>query len=173
MPSVHVSPGLHLFMGWHEHPSDPAAHSVVSMVPEAPSGITHAPDSQTPLAQSGPVSQSLFGSGTDGMQSPPLHSPLWQSLACMQDEPAGDPGTSPDPSPPAFSPPELAPASDVDPPVEVEPPRDSEPPVDIELPPAALDPPEPPFELWHTPETHDWPAQSCEVVQRPPGEPLP
>src|SRR4029079_10462300 len=25
MPAVHVSPGLHLFIGWHEHPSDPAA----------------------------------------------------------------------------------------------------------------------------------------------------
>lgn len=153
MPSVHVSPALHLFMGWHEHPSDPAMHSVVSTEPEAPAGITHAPDSQTPLAQSGPVSQLVFGSGTDGMQSPPLHWPLRQSLACVQDEPAGDPGTPPELSPAAFSPPELAPASevepplDVEPPMEVEPPMDTEPPVDIELSPASLDPPEPPFEL--------------------------
>jgi hypothetical protein len=57
-------------------PSDPAMHSVVSTVPEAPSGITHMPASQTPLAQSGPVSQLLFGSGSDGMQGPPLHTPL-------------------------------------------------------------------------------------------------
>src|SRR5690348_16192821 len=83
MPSVHVSPALHLSMGWQEHPSDPGMQSVISIVPEAPSGITHAPDSQTPLAQSGPVSQVVFGSGTDGMQSPPLHCPLRQSLACV------------------------------------------------------------------------------------------
>jgi hypothetical protein len=76
MPSVQVSPGLHLFMGWHEHPSEPAIHSVVSTVPEAPAGITQAPAWQTPLAQSGPVSHEVFGSGTDGMQSPPLHCPL-------------------------------------------------------------------------------------------------
>ena len=122
-------------------------HSVVSTEPDAPSGITHAPDLQTPLAQSGPVSQVVFGSGTDGMQSPPLHWPLWQSLACMQDEPAGDPGTPPELSPAAFSPPELSPALEVDPPVDVDPPMDIEPPVDIELSPASLDPPEPPFEL--------------------------
>jgi len=138
-------------MGWHLHPSEPAMHSVVSTVPEAPSGITHAPASQIPLAQSGPVSQLVFGSGTDGMQSPPLHSPLWQSLAWVQDAPAGDPDTPPELSPAAFSPPELEPAVDVeppldvDPPVDTEPPRDTEPPVDTELSPASLDPPEPPF----------------------------
>jgi hypothetical protein len=70
-----------LFIGWHIHPSDPAVHSVVSTVPEAPAGITQAPALQTPLAQSGPVMQVEFGSGTLGMQSPPVHVPLWQSLA--------------------------------------------------------------------------------------------
>ena len=81
MPSVHVSPGLHLFMGWHEHPSEPTAQSVGSTPPEAPAGITHIPDLQTPLAQSGPVAQVVFGSGTVGMQYPPVHLALWQSLA--------------------------------------------------------------------------------------------
>jgi len=152
MPPVHVSPALHLFIGWHEHPSDPAMQSVLSTVPEAPLGITHAPDLQTPLAQSGPVSQAVFGSGTDGMQSPPLHCPLRQSLACVQAEPAGDPETPPEPSPAAFSPPKLAPPVDVEPPTDVEPPMDVEPPSDIEPPvdmavfPPALDPPEPPGE---------------------------
>src|SRR6476646_10185222 len=101
--------------------------------------MTHAPDMHTPLAQSGPVSQLVFGSGTDGMQSPPLHCPLWQSLACAQGEPAGMPGIPPGLWPPEFSPPELSPAAlsppelappvDVDPPLDVEPPRDIEPPV--------------------------------------------
>jgi hypothetical protein len=133
--------------------------SVVSTEPEAPAGITHAPALQTPLAQSGPVSQVVFGNGTDGIQSPPLHCPLWQSLACVQDEPAGDPETPLELSPAAFSPPELAPAADVDPPMDVvpaadvdppmdvAPPIDIDPPVDIELFPPTLDPPEPPFEL--------------------------
>jgi hypothetical protein len=80
MPPVQVSPGLHLFIGWHMHPSDPAIHSVISTMPEAPAGITHIPDLQTPLAQSGPVAQVVFGSGTVGMQYPPVHLPLWQSL---------------------------------------------------------------------------------------------
>src|SRR5882724_10829485 len=111
MPSVHASPGLHLFIGWHMHPSDPAMHSVVSTEPEAPAGITHAPALQTPLAQSGPVLQVVFGSSTVGMQSPPSHLPLWQSLAWVQDEPAGEPGITPEP----------APASDIAPPLEVEP----------------------------------------------------
>jgi len=72
---------MHLFIGWHEHPSDPGMHWVVSTAPEAPAGITHAPDLQTPLAQSGPVMHVVFGSGTLGMQSPLAHVPLWQSLA--------------------------------------------------------------------------------------------
>jgi hypothetical protein len=131
-------------------------HSVVSIVPEAPAGITHAPDLQTPLAQSGPVSQVVFGSGTDGMQSPPLHCQLWQSLACVHDEPAGDPETPPELSPAAFSPPELEPAVDIEPPIDVEPardvvppidvvpPRDIAPPGDMEFSPPSLAPPEPP-----------------------------
>jgi len=134
-------------MGWHEQPSAPAMQSVVSTVPEAPAGITHAPALQTPLAQSGPVSQVVFGSGTDGMQSPPLHWPLWQSLACVQDEPAGDPETPPELSPAAFSPPELDPAGELeppmDPPLDVDPPMDTEPPVDIALFPPTLLPGEP------------------------------
>src|SRR3954463_3764483 len=76
MPPVHVSPPLHLFIGWHEHPSDPGAQSVGSTEPEAPAGITHIPDLQTPLAQSGPVEQVVFGSVPVGMQSPPVHLPL-------------------------------------------------------------------------------------------------
>ena len=66
MPPMQVSPGLHLFIGWHVHPSDPAVHSVWSTVPEAPAGIWHFPETQTPLAQSGPVEQVVFGSITLG-----------------------------------------------------------------------------------------------------------
>jgi hypothetical protein len=128
-PSVHASPGLHLFFGWHMHPSDPGIQSVMSTEPEAPLGITHFPDLQTPLAQSGPVLQVVFGSSTLGMQSPPVHTPLWQSLASVQDEPAGEPGiTELVSSPPEPSPPELEPA------------------VDVELSPPGVDVPEPPAE---------------------------
>jgi hypothetical protein len=134
------------FIGWHEHPSDPAVHVVVSTAPEAPAGITQAPDLQTPLAQSGPVMQVVFGSGTLGMQSPLVHVPLWQSLAWAQDEPARTPG---------LEPPELEPPLDVEPPLNVEPPLDVEPASDVEVSPPRFNPSEPPFiELWHTPETH-------------------
>jgi hypothetical protein len=138
-------------MGWHEHPSEPAIQSVISTEPEAPAGITHAPELQTPLAQSGPVSQVVFGSGTDGIQSPPLHSPLRQSLGCVHGEPAGAPGIPPEPAPAAFSPPFESPADDeppvdFDPPTEIEPPSDVDPPIDTEPFPAALDPPRPPLE---------------------------
>jgi hypothetical protein len=88
VPPVHVSPALHLFIGWHEHPSDPATQSVGSTEPEAPAGIWHFPEMQTPLAQSGPVEQVVFGSIPVGSQSPPVHLPLWQSLAMVHDEPA-------------------------------------------------------------------------------------
>ena len=109
--------------------------SVISTAPEAPAGITHIPDLQTPLAQSGPVSQVVFGSGTLGWQSPPLHVPLWQSLASVQDEPAGEPeGVTTELSPP------LA----VEPPLPVEPPLDVEAPLDVELSPARLSPLAPP-----------------------------
>jgi hypothetical protein len=93
----------------------------------------------------------VFGSGTDGMQSPPLHCPLWQSPELVQDEPAGEPEIPPELSPAAFSP--AAPAAEVDPAMDVAPPRDVippseiEPPSDIELRPPAPAPPEPPFEL--------------------------
>src|SRR5438045_2224690 len=87
---VHVSPGMHLFMGWHMQPSEPGMQSVISTAPEAPSGITHIPDLQTPLAQSGPVSQVVLGSCTVGMQSLPVHVPLWHSLAWLQGVPAGE-----------------------------------------------------------------------------------
>lgn len=144
-------------MGWHEQPSDPAVQVVVSTVPVAPAGITQAPASQTPLAQSGPVSQVVFGSGTEGMHNPPLHCPLWQSLGCVQDEPAGEPGIPPESAPAASSAP-LAPAADEppvdvdppadrEPPMDVDPPTDIEPPVDIELSPPSLAPPIPPLEL--------------------------
>jgi len=119
---------MHLFIGWHEHPSEPGMHSVVSTLPEAPAGITQAPDLQTPLAQSGPVVQVVFGSGTVGMQSFPVHVPLWQSLACVQGEPARKP--------------------ELEPPLVVEPPLDIEPPLDVELSPPRFnpsEPPEPPF----------------------------
>jgi hypothetical protein len=92
MPPVHVSPAMHLFFGWQEHPSEPCVQSVISTAPEAPAGIAQAPPLQMPLAQSGPVVQVVFGSGTVGMHSSPVHVPLWQSLACMQEEPAGEPG---------------------------------------------------------------------------------
>ena len=95
MPPVHVRPGLHLFIGWHEHPSEPAIQSVLSTAPEASAGTTHVPELQTPLAQSGPVLQVVLGSFTVGMQSPPVHVPLWQSLAWLQREPAGTPELEP------------------------------------------------------------------------------
>jgi hypothetical protein len=113
-PPTHVSPGLHLFIGWHAHPSDPAAHSVGSTEPVAPAGITHFPEVQTPLAQSGPVEQVVFGSvPAGGRQSPLVHVPLWQSLACLQCEPAGE------------APPELEPPFDVEPPAPLDPPPPS------------------------------------------------
>jgi hypothetical protein len=124
-------------------PSDPAVHSDVSIVPEAPAGITHLPDLQTPLAQSGPVLQVVFGSGTLGMQSPPWQSPLWQSLPSLQREPAGEPGITPEPAPPELSPP-----------LAVEPPEAVEPPV-------AVTPPM--FRPSEPPSVEPCPAQSCEV----------
>jgi hypothetical protein len=83
--------------------------------------MMHAPALQTPLAQSGPVLQVVFGSSTLGMQSPPSHLPLWQSLASEQDEPAGEPGITPEPAPAS----DVVPALDVVPAVgvEVSPPR--------------------------------------------------
>ena len=89
-------------------------------MPEAPGGITHFPLLQTPLAQSAPVMQVVFGS-PGGMQYPPVHVPLWQSLAWVQCEPAGKP---------VLEPPE--------PPLEVEPPLDIEPPAPEALPPGPL-----------------------------------
>jgi hypothetical protein len=119
MPPVHVSPGLHLFIGWHVHPSDPTAQSVGSTPPEAPAGIWHIPDLQIPLAQSGPVVQVVFGSGTVGMQYPPVHLPLWQSLGWVQCDPAGEPEIAPPPEPPL----EIEPSLEVEPPSDVEPPE--------------------------------------------------
>ena len=84
---------------------------------------------QIPLAQSGPFEQVVFGSAPVGMQNPPVHLPLWQSLGWAQCEPAGEP--------------ELAPP---DPPLDVEPPAPVEPPVPIEplAPVEPLAPAEPP-----------------------------
>jgi hypothetical protein len=102
---------------WHEHPSDPGAQSVGSTVPEAPAGIWHFPEMQTPLAQSGPVEQVVFGSIPVGSQSPPVHLPLWQSMASVHDEPAGE-------APPELAPPlELTPPPAVPPPLELAPPE--------------------------------------------------
>jgi len=109
---------MHLFMGWHMHPSEPGMQSVISTVPEAPAGITHIPDLQTPLAQSGPVLQVVFGSSTVGMQSLPVHVPLWHSLAWLHGVPAGAP--------------------------ELGPPFESEPPWDVELVPPEPNTPEAP-----------------------------
>jgi len=120
MPPVHERPALHLFIGWHEQPSEPAIQSVMSTAPEAPAGMTHVPDLQTPLAQSGPVLQVVLGSSAVGMQSPPVQAPLWQSLAWLQDEPAGTP--------------------------ELEPPFAIEPPLTIERFPPDADTPAPPDE---------------------------
>jgi hypothetical protein len=86
-------------------------------MPEAPAGITHIPDLQTPLAQSGPVVQVVFGSGTVGMQYPPVHLPLWQSLAWAQCEPAVGSEIAP-----PLEPPEVEPPAPVKPPSDVEPP---------------------------------------------------
>ena len=36
VPLTHVSPGLHLFIGWHMQPSEPGIQSVISTAPEAP-----------------------------------------------------------------------------------------------------------------------------------------
>ncbi|HEX7450668.1 MAG TPA: hypothetical protein VF294_00205, partial [Polyangiaceae bacterium] len=66
-----------------------------STAPEAPAGMTQVPELQTPLAQSGPVLQVVLGSSAVGMQSPPVQVPLWQSLAWLQDEPAGTPELEP------------------------------------------------------------------------------
>jgi len=118
MPPVHVRPPMQWFIGWHIHPSDPAVHSVVSTMPEAPSGIWHIPFLQTPLAQSGPVMHEVFGRGTVGMQYQPVHLALWQSLAWVQCEPAGEPVLAPPPEPPL----------EVEPPAEVEASSDVEPP---------------------------------------------
>jgi hypothetical protein len=56
-----------------------------------------------PLAQSGPVVQLVFGNDPEDSQSPPVHLPLRQSLACEHaepgSEPVGDPG---DPEAPPF-----------------------------------------------------------------------
>jgi hypothetical protein len=108
-----------LFIGWHAHPSDPAAQSVGSTEPEAPAGIWHFPEVQTPLAQSGPVEQVVFGSIPVGMQSPPVHVPLWQSLAWVHAEPAEVP-------------------------LGLDPPLELPPPLDVEPPDPAVDPPAPP-----------------------------
>jgi len=87
----------------------------------------------------------VFGSGTLGMQSPPVQVPLWQSLACAQLEPAGEPELVP----PVFAPPELV--APLPGPPELEPPRLRLPP-DVELsPPRASAPEPPPIESWHTP----------------------
>src|SRR3954462_6576768 len=116
MPPVHVSPGLHLF-ALHTHPSDPATQSAGSTEPEAPAGISHIPDLQTPLAQSGPVEQVVFGNIPVGMQSPPVPLPLSHSIAWVQREP----GVEPD----------LVPLPVVEPRAEVEPSSDVEPPEDV------------------------------------------
>src|SRR5258706_15737016 len=101
MPPVHVSPDWHLFIGWHVHPSDPAGHMVVSTMPEAPAGITHIPDLQTPLAQSGPVAQVVFGSIPLGIQYPPSRLPPWQWLSRVQREPPEEPQNAPPPDQPS------------------------------------------------------------------------
>jgi hypothetical protein len=93
-------------------------------MPVVPSGIWHAPETQIPLAQSGPVTQLVFGRVAVVSQSPPVHLPLWQSLAWVHGEPPseGPPGVEPtEVEPPGFEPPE---------------------PPDVELP--SLEPPEPP-----------------------------
>lgn len=95
IPPVQVRPGMQWFLGWHMHPSEPGIQSVTSTAPDAPSGITHMPALQTPLAQSGPVSHVVLGSSAVGMQSLPSHLPLSQSLAWPQVVPAGAPGFEP------------------------------------------------------------------------------
>jgi hypothetical protein len=76
-------------MGWHGHPSEPAVQGPVVPVAVVPAGISHFPETQMPLAQSGPVLQLVFGSSPVVSQRPPVHLPLWQSLACVHNEPLG------------------------------------------------------------------------------------
>jgi hypothetical protein len=136
-----------LLIGWHAHPSDPAPQVVGSTAPEAPAGIWHFPETQTPLAQSGPVAQVVFGSITLGSQSPPVHLPLWQSVPWVHAEPAWAP---------ELAPPFVAPPPDVDPPAPD---------------PPTPDPPIPPsIDPWHTPATHCRLAQSFDAVHFPPAE---
>jgi hypothetical protein len=112
---------------------------VISIEPEAPAGIWHVPETQIPLAQSGPVEQIVFGSVPGGgMQSPPSQMPLSQSLAWVHGEPAGAPPLD-ELVPPELTPPELTPPVLVPP--ELVPPLEVEPPVPLSL---AVDPPEPP-----------------------------
>jgi hypothetical protein len=141
-PPAHVSPPAHLFIGWHMHPSDPGVHSVGSTEPVEPGGITHLPEElQTPLAQSAPVMQVVLGN-PGGMQYPPVQLPLWQSLATVQCEPAGEPElVPPEPLAPAEPPLDVEPPAlvelrmpvellpDVEPPAPVGPLPDGEPPV--------------------------------------------
>ena len=68
-----------------------------------------------------------FGSGTLGMQYPPVHLPLWQSLAWAQCEPAGEPEGAPPPEPPL----DIEPPLEVEPPLEIKPPSDDEPPAPV------------------------------------------
>ncbi len=98
----------------------------------APAGIWHVPETQIPLAQSGPVAQVVLGSIPVGSQSPPVHLPLWQSFAAMHDEPAAE------------RPPELASLLELASLREAEPPSDGEPPSDVEPSAPGVDPSDPP-----------------------------
>ena len=108
-------------------------------MPDAPARIWHFPETQTPLAQSGPVEHVVFGNIPVGSQSFPVHLPLWQSLAAVHGEPAGD--APPELEPPMeVDPPELEPEPETpepEPPPRLEPPSDGEPLSDV-------DPPDPP-----------------------------
>jgi len=94
LPPMHASPPPHLFIIWQGHPSEPALHmppvpglAPPGSPPVAAPGISHLPETQTPLAQSAPTEQLVFGSDPEDSQTPAVHLPLTQSLACEHVEP--------------------------------------------------------------------------------------
>jgi hypothetical protein len=141
----------------------------------------------TPLAQSGPVVQLVFGSGFVVSQRPPVHLPLWQSLASVQKVPPGaaPPVEVPASEPPWFAPPWFEPPWSEPPwsappePPEFEPPWFEPPklkPPWFEPPwsePPWFEPPAPESAPSHTPRTQGRPAQSCDRVHFPPVGELP
>jgi hypothetical protein len=114
LPSMQVSPDWHLFSDSHRHPRLPALHEPPLDPPEpvVPGGISHFPELQIPLAQSGSDVQLVFGSGPFDSHSPPVHLPLVHSFAWLQGEPGREPvgDAPPDDEPLVEEPPDPPPA---------------------------------------------------------------